>query len=263
MTPSLSLFLFAHQDDEFGVFYEIHRLVSRGDKVMIAYLTSGTSDGNPSRFRNAESISVLKRLGVNENNIIFLGTDAWIPDGHLCGHLEVAYRNLADLIAKVGVPEKLYFHAWEGGHQDHDAAHLIGVVLGEHLGILERCYQFPLYTGIGLPAIFFRMFFCLPENGTPNLTIIPWRQRIEFIKLSFQYPSQLKTWIGLFPFFLLHYLFFGTQILQGVSTKRIHRPPHFGKLLYERRGFYSYKKFTKDTRDFMSQLREVKIAMRK
>lgn len=263
MVQPITLFLFAHQDDEFGVFYEIHRLVSRGDKVIIAYLTSGTSGGNPSPIRNAESISVLKKLGVSENNIIFLGTNAGIPDGQLCSHLEVAYHSIADLIAKAGVPEKLYFHAWEGGHQDHDAAHLIGVVLGEHLGILERCYQFPLYTGVALPAAFFRMFFCLPENGAPNPTIIPWRQRIEFIKLCFQYPSQLKTWVGLFPFFLFHYVFFGTQILQGVSAKQLHRPPHFGKLLYERRGFYSYKTFAKDTRDFISRLSEAKIAMRK
>ena len=39
--------------------------------------------------------------------------------------------------------------------------------------------------------------------------------------------------------------------------------PHFGKLLYERRGFYSYKKLTEDTRDFIGQLREVKIAINK
>ncbi|MDD2661179.1 MAG: PIG-L family deacetylase [Methylococcales bacterium] len=258
MAQSTALFLFAHQDDEFGVFYEIHRLVSRDDKVIVVYLTSGTSDGSPSFIRNAESTSVLKKLGVQENNIVFLGTNAGIPDGDLCSHLEVAYRGIAGLIAKDKIPEMLYFHAWEGGHQDHDAAHLIGVVLGEHLGILERCYQFPLYTGAGLPAAFFRLFFCLPENGMPNLTTIPWRQRIEFVKFCFHYPSQFKTWIGLFPFFLFHYLFLGTQVLQTVSVKRIQRPPHLGKLLYERRGFYSYKKFSEVTGNFISRLSEAR-----
>ena len=263
MAQSVTLFLFAHQDDEFGVFYEIHRLVSLGAKVIVAYLTSGTSDGNPSPIRNMESIAVLKKLGVFENNIIFLGADAGIPDGQLCKHLEVIYHSITELIAKTGVPENLYFHAWEGGHQDHDAAHLIGVILGEHLGILEQCHQFPLYTGVDLPSVFFRLFFCLPENGMPNLTIIPWRQRIEFINLTFQYPSQVKTWVGLFPFFLFHYVFFGTQILQGVSTKRIHQPPHFGKLLYERRGFYSYIRFAQNAIDFISRLSKANIAMKK
>ena len=263
MVQSKALFLFAHQDDEFGVFYEIQRLIKRGDKVTVAYLTSGTSDGTPSPFRDAESIFVLKKLGVSESNIVFLGTNTGIPDGDLCSHLDLAYRGIDDLIAKDEAPEKLYFHAWEGGHQDHDAVHLIGVVLGEHLGILERCYQFPLYSGVDLPAAFFRMFYCLPENGPPHLTTIPWRQRIEFIKFCFHYPSQLKTWIGLFPFFLFHYLFFGTQILQPVSAKQIHRPPHLGKLLYERRGFYSYKKFSEVTSGFINRLSEAKIAIRK
>jgi LmbE family N-acetylglucosaminyl deacetylase len=260
MAQSTALFLFAHQDDEFGVFHEIHHLACRGDKVIVVYLTSGSSDGTPSLTRNAESISVLKKLGVPESNIVFLGTHTGIPDGDLCSHLEVAYREIAVLISKDKVPEKLYFHAWEGGHQDHDAAHLIGLVLGEHFGILEHCYQFPLYTGAGLPAAFFRLFFCLPENGTPNLTTIPWRQRIEFLKFCFHYPSQFKTWIGLFPFFLFHYLFFGTQVLQTVSVKRIQQPPHLGELLYARRGFYSYKKFAEVTDAFISQLTQTKIS---
>ena len=258
MIQSTALFLFAHQDDEFGVFYEIHRLVSRGDTVIAMYLTSGTPDGTPSSIRDTESLSVLKKLGVSESNIVFLGANAGIPDGDLCSHLDVAYRGIADLIAKAGAPETLYFHAWEGGHQDHDAAHLLGVALGEQWGILDRCYQFPLYTGAGLPAAFFRMFYCLPENGAPNLTTIPWRQRIEFIQFCFHYPSQFKSWVGLFPFFLFHYLFFGTQILQPVSAKQIHRPPHSGKLLYDRRGFYSYKKFAEVTSGFMSRLSEAK-----
>lgn len=258
MVQSTALFLFAHQDDEFGVFYEIHRLVSRGNQVIVLYLTSGTSDGTPYPIRDMESISVLKKLGVPERNIVFLGMTTGIPDGNLCTHLDIAYRSITDLIAKRGAPVDLYFHAWEGGHQDHDAAHLIGIVLGDHLGILDRCYQFPLYTGAGLPAAFFRLFYCLPGNGPPILATIPWRQRIEFIKFCFHYPSQFKSWVGLFPFFLFHYLFFGTQILQAVSAKQIHQPPHLGKLLYERRGFYRYKKFTEVTSGFINRLSEEK-----
>lgn len=250
----ISLFLFAHQDDESSCFFEIHRLVSRGDKVVVAYLTSGTSNGVSFSARNAESLVVLKKLGVADDNIYFLGTNSKIPDGHLCSNLQIAYRSISDLIAKIGVPNNLYFHAWEGGHQDHDAVHLIGIALGKHLGILERSYQFPFYTGVNLPSFFFRIFLCLPENGTPEITVIPWRLRIRFIKLCFYYPSQLKTWIGLLPFFLGHYVFFGTQILQRVSITRIFHPPHSGKLLYERRGFYSRQRFEQETRDFIYRL---------
>jgi len=257
----LVLFLLAHQDDECGCFFEIHRLVSRGDKVIVAYLTSGNLDGSSSPIRDAESVAVLKKLGVPKSNIFFLGTDARIPDGKLSHHLEAAFHSITDLIVKIGIPENLYFLAWEGGHQDHDAVHLIGVVLADHLGIIERCYQFPLYTGVNLPSVFFRMFVFFPENGEPKLTMIPWRQRIGFVKLCLQYPSQIKTWIGLFPFFLAHYVFSGTQILQRVSVKRVHQPPHTGKLLYERRGFYSYQRFAQDTCGFIRHLPATEVTM--
>ena len=253
----MTLFVFAHQDDESGCFHEIHRLVNRGDSVWVVYLTSGTFDGSLSRARNAESIVVLGKIGVPKENILFLGTRSAIPDGRLCKNLEVALQSLIDLTKEIGVPSNLYFHAWEGGHQDHDAVHLVGIALAKHLGILDQCYQFPFYTGVNLPAFFFRMFICLPENGEPVFARISWKQRIKFITFCFFYSSQIKTWLGLFPFFLIHYLFNGTQALQRTSADRIHLPPHAGVLLYERRGVYSYEEFTQDADRFAVHLPEV------
>jgi LmbE family N-acetylglucosaminyl deacetylase len=252
----VALFIFAHQDDESGCFYEIHRLVNRGDTVWVVYLTSGTFDGSLSSIRNAESIAVLGEIGVPEENIFFLGTRETIPDGRLCKNLEVALQSLINLTKEMGVPSKLYFHAWEGGHQDHDAVHLVGVALAENLGLLDQCYQFPFYTGVNLPAVFFRMFICLPENGEPVLARIPWKQRIKFITFCFSYRSQIKTWLGLFPYFLIHHMFNGTQALQRILADRIHRPPHAGVLLYERRGVYSYEEFAKDRGRFKVYLPE-------
>jgi hypothetical protein len=253
----VTLFVFAHQDDESGCFHEIHRLVNRGDTVWVVYLTSGTFDGSLSRTRNAESIVVLGKIGVPEENILFLGTRTAIPDGRLSKNLELALQSLIDLIKEIGVPNNLYFHAWEGGHQDHDAVHLIGIALAKHLDLLDQCYQFPFYTGVNLPAVFFRMFICLPENGEPVFARISWKQRIKFITLCFFYSSQIKTWLGLFPFFLIHYLFNGTQAFQRISAERIRLPPHAGVLLYERRGMYSYEEFAQDADRFAVHLPEV------
>jgi hypothetical protein len=256
MVLPVALFIFAHQDDESGCFFEIRRLVKRGDKVWIVYLTSGTFDGSLSFTRNTESIVVLRKIGVPKENIFFLGAHKVIPDGKLSKNLEAAFRSLIDLTKEIGIPSSLYFPAWEGGHQDHDAVHLVGIALAKYLGLLDRCYQFPLYTGVNLPCVFFRMFICLPENGEPVFTRIPWKQRIKFIKLCFFYSSQIKTWLGLFPFFAAHYIFNGTQALQRISVDRIHCRPHTGALLYERRGVYSYEEFVQDRNNFTRHLPE-------
>ena len=252
-SESSSLFIFAHQDDECGCFFELHRLVARGDKVLVVYLTSGTPDGNTSHLRDSESINILVKLGVPSSNIYFLGSQEGIPDGKLSSHLEGAFQSVLNLIGYSRLPQRLYFLAWEGGHQDHDAAHLIGLALGKRLGILENCFQFPLYTGHNLPSIFFKLFAPLPDNGAKNLSRISWRQRFEFLSYCLCYPSQKKTWLGLFPFFLFHYLFSGTQIFQPVSLLRIMQQPHTGRLLYERRGFYSYQKFIYSSKDFVQK----------
>ena len=83
----MNLFLFAHQDDEYGVFPVLEKLVAQGEAVSVVYLTSGTLDGQPSERRNQESIGVLGRIGVTERNIHFAGTDHGSErPGHRCIH---------------------------------------------------------------------------------------------------------------------------------------------------------------------------------
>ena len=68
--------------------------------------------------------------------------------------------------APFGTPDEVYLPAWEGGHQDHDAGHLLGLSLAAP-GL--RLRQFPLYQGAGLPGPFFRVMAPLPGNGPSNL----------------------------------------------------------------------------------------------
>lgn len=248
---TVSLFIFAHQDDESGVFWEIEKLVNSGDEVFVVYLTSGDNLGNPSIIRDSESIAVLESIGIQREKIFFLGSEHKIPDGKLCLHLETAYNSLLRLLNRIPTPQRLYFLAWEGGHQDHDAVHLLGILMGNKLGIIDKCFQFPLYTGAGLPSILYKLFSPLKDNGSVLYSQIPWPQRLKFLKYTLSYPSQKITWLGLFPFFLFHYIFFGTQILQKVSLKRIEQPPHKGKMLYERRGYYTYHDFEQTKLSFL------------
>jgi hypothetical protein len=56
------------------------------------------------------------------------------------------------------------------------------------------------------------------------------------------YRSQAKSWLGLYPFVLWHYLFKGWQSLQQASIIRLMERPHPGQLYYEFRGFSEWEK---------------------
>jgi hypothetical protein len=249
----LALFLFAHQDDEFGVFGELSRLRASGHRIVVVYLTSGNPTGNACPVREKESIDVLEKLGVARADVHFVGANVGIADAHLCEHTEAAYAAVQGLVESVGRPTSLYSLAWEGGHQDHDAAHLVGLALANELGILDRSFQFPLYTGDGLPGWLFKLCSPLVANGPVSSFRMTVSSRIRFIRFALSYPSQALTWLGLFPSLLFHYTFRGTQLLQGVSLKRVAAPPHPGTLLYERRRFYTYAGFRTKVAPFCSR----------
>ena len=50
----------------------------------------------------------------------------------------------------------------------------------------------------------------------------------------FFYKSQLKVWIGLYPFLIFNYLFRDFVYLQRIDKKYTIKKPHKGLLLYER-----------------------------
>ncbi|MCB2018041.1 MAG: PIG-L family deacetylase [Hydrogenophaga sp.] len=247
---AIHVFLFPHQDDEAPVFLEIERLLQTGDPLAIVYLTSGARSGEPELRRTAESLDVLGRLGVPRESIHFIGSEMKVPDGDLMSHLDPLFDWITALIARSGGLASLHMPAWEGGHQDHDAAHLIGVALADKHDALSRSFQFPYYHGRNLPGILFRTLSPLAPNGPVRLDHIGWGQRLRYLGHLTRYRSQLTTWIGLGPFFVLHYLFSGTQVRQPVSAKRVFERPHEGPMLYERRNFSDYKRFQAKADEF-------------
>jgi len=246
-----SVFIFAHQDDEFGIYPEIERLINNQTKVIIFYLTSGSLDGKPRQDRNAESSNVLKDIGINKEDIHFLGTEHNIPAAKMHEYLDILYPELIKLINNVDKINSLYFLSWEGGHQDHDATHLIGLALAKKLKILDQSYQFTLYSGHNLPWILFKLFSPLASNGNVTIYKVSWALRLKFIKYVLSYRSQVVPIIGLFPFFLFHQIFKGTQILQNVSINRVLERPHSGRLLYERRSDISFNEFSRNVQHFV------------
>lgn len=235
-----ALFLFAHQDDEFGVFQRITHCRQQGLRVACAYLTDGATAYAGAAARNAESRAVLARLGVREADIAFAGEELGIGDAQLPQHLGRAAAWIGRWLDGFAEIDALHVTAWEGGHHDHDALHALAVTLAAQRGLIGRTYQFSLYQAAGLPGPLFRVLAPLPQNGPVSSWPIPWAVRPAFLRCCLSYPSQRSTWIGLFPFVLLHYLLRGRQTLQPVSPERILQRPHAGPLYYEKRNFFSW-----------------------
>jgi LmbE family N-acetylglucosaminyl deacetylase len=237
-----ALFLFAHQDDEFGVFQKIIDEQRSGRRVVCVYLTDGVFEGKSSLQRNRESLAVLTQLGVHEKNIFFAGHSLSIPDGGLPDHLDTAIEWLVNWFAHCQTVASIYVPAWEGGHHDHDALHVIGVMVAKKNGQLNVVKQFPLYNAYKCRDPLFRVLLPLSMNGELEVTRVAWTNRIRFLRYCLSYPSQRITWIGLFPFVFLHFIFSGTQVIQVVSSERIRQRPHSGPLYYENRHFYTWEK---------------------
>ena len=235
-----ALFLFAHQDDEFGVFERIASLRRRGVRVACAYLTDGQTASASAAQRNAESLAVLARLGVDAHEVRFAGQELGIGDARLPLQLDAAARWIDAWIGGFAAIEAIYAPAWEGGHHDHDALHALTVLLAARRGLAPRTWQFSLYQARGLPGPLFRVLAPLPENGPADALPLAWRARLRYLRHCLSYPSQRTTWIGLFPFVALHYLLRGVEQVQPVAPRRVGERPHAGPLYYEKRRFFTW-----------------------
>lgn len=245
------LFLLPHPDDEFAVSAHLRDAVRAGEALRVVYLTDGGYSGQDVHVRERESLRVLAGLGVPAASVAFLGREHGFPDGSLHAHLPRAREALLAHLAPVGAADVVYLPAWEGGHQDHDAAHLLGLSLAAP-GV--RLLQFPLYHGAGLPGPFFRVMSPLGANGPSERRGASLRERLGQARTCFRYPSQWKTWLGLTPFVLLHLLGDGGFHLQPVDPRRTLQPPHAGRPLYERRGFLRWQEFSEATAGFRTAL---------
>lgn len=253
---TVALFLFGHQDDEFGVYFQIGSELAQGRRVVCAYLTSGVPAGGNAARRNGESLAVLARLGVSTEDVVFAGESLSIPDGRLIYHLQQASGWMASWLTSLGELAAVYVPAWEGGHPDHDALHVVAIRSCAEAGIAGRVWQFPLYNAYSCPGPFFRVLSPLEGNGAVIKVRIPWRQRVVFLRYALAYTSQKTSWIGLFPFFLLHYLFNGVQELQRTDIRRTEERPHAGDLYYEKRLFSSWHEMNTRLSEWIYMQRE-------
>lgn len=252
----VSLFLMAHQDDEFGIFHQIEKEVNLGKHIFCIYVTDGGANGKI-QIRDAESRNVLQKLGVKLDDIIFVGREISIDDGKLHLHVNKLVTWLYEFIKKQTHLDSCFVPSWEGGHPDHDLLHAISVELINRVASQTKVYQYSLYNGYKCISPFFRVLSPLINNGPIKQEKISIEARLRYILFCLTYHSQWKTWLGLFPFVLIKYLFNGHQQLQNTKLDNLNTPPHEGLLYYEMRGFLSWQDMqlaVKELRESINQL---------
>ena len=248
-SPRHSLFVFAHQDDECLLSTRIAREAAAGRRVHCVYLTAGSGPGVPSTVRDAESRAVLADLGVAQADAHFVGSAHGIPDGSLPLHLVEAERRLEEAVGHQPI-HRVFSMAYEGGHQDHDAAHVAALVFARRRRLLHRTWAMPAYHGHRLPWILFRVATALP--GRPRRVRrlprwLAWRHAW----LVWRYPSQWRSWVGLFPELFVQRALRRREVLIPADAEAIRGRPHAGSLLYERLFRFPYESFRRGVDAFL------------
>jgi len=236
------LCVLAHQDDELVMSPRIARDVASGHRVSCVYLTDGSAGEAASDQRDAESLRVLAALGVDPGCVHFLGSRHAIPDGELPLHLGTARRLLEDVARDVPV-RRVYTMAYEGGHQDHDAAHLVALAFAHSRGLVGRTWQLPMYHGFRRPWILFRVSDPLHRGkGVLQRRLAP-MEGLRHSLLMRHHSSQWRTWVGLAPGLVWGRAAMRREWLLPVDTEAVRIRPHPGPLLYERLFGFSYDTF--------------------
>lgn len=122
------LFCPTHPDDELACAGTIRRLTRAGAEVWMCWTHS-----NP--VREAEARHAASLLGVLPHRLIFLGA----TDGAVCDEMPMLLPRFQEVIRQVS-PDRVVCGAFEQGHLDHDATHVLA----------RRCFagpvlEFPLY----------------------------------------------------------------------------------------------------------------------
>ena len=250
-----SIFIFSHQDDEFGVFELIRNAIKQSHNVIIYYMTNGKINKSIPKnilyHRDLESLKVLKKIGVKEKNIFFFGRVNNIETCCLYKKLEYAYKILSQKIIKTPGKKIIYTHALEGGNEDHDACYAIVKKLINNFKDIQFAFQFPLYNS-NTSFFYYQVQKIIISNGKLIKIKTKFLNRLRYIGYLFYYKSQLRTWVGLYPFIVFNLLFRDYYCLQKIDKNLNIRKPHSGKLLYEKFKRCSFSNFQNQLRKFLN-----------
>jgi LmbE family N-acetylglucosaminyl deacetylase len=214
------LWIFAHQDDEVAAAPRMLEQLRAGDAIRVVFLTS-------EERRNGESVAALASLGIAD--VVFLP----FRDGQIVDHMgEMTVWGDADEVGCL---------AYEGGHHDHDASHLVAVAFARSRGI--EAYEVPLYNGAGRP---FRVMHPLGDGWeTRRISLRDGWRTIALVRF---YRSQRRTWLGLLP-----EAFVKLVLLRRTYARRVERIAEIENPFYERRFKFPRRRFRAAAADFLAR----------
>jgi hypothetical protein len=233
------VYVLAHFDDEYAALPLLLRDHRAGARPWLLYVADYGSRDIAAR-RLAETRGLLSSLGLQPDRAVHVGAGTGAMDGGVFKALPAAHAALTSALTAIGDVDRFVVGAWEGGHADHDACAFLTVRLRDALNRAIPIEQFGLYNSRGLPGGLFRACAPIPENGTvQRLDLSPSEWAAYAAAVRF-FPSQAKTWLGLWPAMFLTFILRGGFGYQVLTTDRVRRRPHDGPLLYERMFKISY-----------------------
>jgi hypothetical protein len=207
-----------------------------GERLLFVF-TAPPKDGRQRERRRAETLSLLKSLGLTDS--LLNEPDPPGCDGEMVSTAPAWLERLSarldgQTVGRIVVP------AWEGGHTDHDLCAALGLALTERLGVEEPVIQVPLYTGERTKGPLFEGGRVIAANGPTERVRLSAGQWLRFAGAVRFYPSQAGVWSTLWPAMFWSYLKGGYRY-QQLSRERVGKRPHGGALLYERRGYARFE----------------------
>jgi LmbE family N-acetylglucosaminyl deacetylase len=236
-----ALFLFAHQDDEIAAATRILAEQRDGVPVLCAFRTDRSRGGNVAT-RDAESRRALAELGVQDDAIFFIGSEERIEDGELMNFLEGALSHLRARMSDRALA-RIYTLALEGGHHDHDAAHLVAAAFAVERNLVSGCFELPLYNSHHTLPPLFRAFSPLPPWNEWKRRTISLREGWKIFRLTWIYRSQRRAWLALSTGAAIQLLLWRREVMRRVSLERLTQRPHRGPLFYEQRFGVAHEEF--------------------
>lgn len=225
------LYVFAHFDDEYCALPLVTEGVAAGEDQWFVYVADyATPDLAARRF--AETRALLAHLGADPAKALHLGPGTGALDGGVHRALPAAFTALRDAAGRIGPIGRIVAPAWEGGHMDHDMCAMMAAALAARLGA-PAVETISLYNGPGLPGPFFHGAAPLPQNGPVRRVKLTPRQWLHWMAAVRFFPSQAKTWAGLWPAMFWTYARQGFGV-QSLDPARLRERPHPGSLFYER-----------------------------